>query len=233
LTYQHRDNEGNPIDLPVGKVVCVGQNYFAHMQEMQGREVAEPILFIKPATSLVPLAEPLLIPTDRGSVHHELELAVLIGSPLTQARPENVMTGVWGYGAALDLTLRDIQARLKAAGHPWERAKAFDGACPVSGFTPKGAVTDPQRLSLQLQVNGQQRQQGCTSQMMRTIHQLLAEISAVFTLEPGDIVLTGTPAGVGPLLPGDQLLITLDSLYHGALQVFGNGSEDRAGGQDG
>jgi len=221
MIYQHLDNAGNPIALPVGKVVCVGQNYFAHMQEMQGREVAEPILFIKPDTSLVPLAEALQIPTDLGSVHHELELAVLIATTLTRVSPDQAMDGVWGYGAALDLTLRDIQARLKADGHPWERAKAFDGACPVSGFTPKQAVTDPQQLSLQLKVNGRLRQSGCTSQMMRPIRQLLAEISAVFTLKPGDIVLTGTPAGVGPLAPGDRLLITLDSLYHGALEVSG------------
>jgi len=133
-----------------------------------------------------------------------------------------VMEAIWGYGAALDLTLRDVQARLKADGHPWERAKAFDGACPVSGFTPKQAVRDPLQLSIRLERNGHLCQQGCTSQMMRPIRELLTAIAAVFTLNPGDLVLTGTPAGVGPLLPGDRLRITLGELYDGTLQVAGD-----------
>jgi 2-keto-4-pentenoate hydratase/2-oxohepta-3-ene-1,7-dioic acid hydratase in catechol pathway len=116
---------------------------------------------------------------------------------------------VAGYGIALDLTLRDLQNELKKKGHPWEVAKAFDGSCPLSPFLKPESLADPQATDLALRVNGEPRQQGNTRQMMIGIFQLLAYISTHFTLRPGDVVLTGTPAGVGPLQPGDRLILDL------------------------
>jgi 2-keto-4-pentenoate hydratase/2-oxohepta-3-ene-1,7-dioic acid hydratase in catechol pathway len=116
---------------------------------------------------------------------------------------------VAGYGVALDLTLRDLQNELKKKGHPWEVAKAFDGSCPLSPFLKPESLADPQAMELALRVNGEPRQQGNTRQMMIGIFQLLAYISTHFTLRPGDVVLTGTPAGVGPLQPGDRLILDL------------------------
>ena len=212
MTYQHTWIDGSPVDLPVGKVVCVGRNYAAHAREL-GNEVPEaPILFIKPATSLTPFDEHIAIPADQGEVHHEIEMAVLIGDTLRNASPKEVQWSLAGYALALDLTLRDVQTRLKEKGHPWERAKAFDGACPVSGFVDARGVSVRQTLDISLTINGEVRQQGNTAQMLFSTFELIAHMSESFTLQPGDLVLTGTPAGVGPLKAGDQLQAKLGNL---------------------
>jgi len=211
--YQHHDRFGQRIDLPLGKVLCIGQNYQDHIAEMNSKTAPEALFFIKPATALADLAAPLVLPQGQGEVHNETELAVLIGKPLKQASEAEVMQAIWGYGLALDLTLRDVQKRLKELGRPWEIAKGFDAACPVSGFIPAAAITNPQQVSFTLKVNGQLRQQGDTAMMIRSVARTIAEMSAYFTLLPGDIVLTGTPAGVGPLLAGDQLEVELASFF--------------------
>lgn len=210
--YQHRNLCGDRIDLPVGKVVCIGQNYQDHIAEMKSQVAAEALFFIKPATALADLTQPVAIPMQHGAVHNETELAVLIKSPLCQASVEQVSTAVWGYSLALDLTLREVQAELKRLGRPWDIAKGFDGACPVGPFIPQAQVKHPQQLDFSLQVNGQLRQSGTTATMIRGIHQMISEMSHWFTLLPGDIVLTGTPAGVGPLQPGDALSLQLADL---------------------
>ncbi|AWL12291.1 5-carboxymethyl-2-hydroxymuconate Delta-isomerase [Saliniradius amylolyticus] len=210
---QHHNWQGQGLDLPVGKAVCVGRNYLDHIRELSNEVPEEALLFIKPASSLCDMHKPFAIPVNLGACHNELEVAVLIEKPLRRAKPEAVEAAVWGYGLALDLTLRDVQSGLKAKGHPWERAKAFDGSCPVSGFVPKADIDNPQQLAFNLHVNGDLRQQGNTAMMMRSIEELLAEISRSFTLQPGDIVLTGTPKGVGPLTPGDTLTASLAEQY--------------------
>lgn len=203
--YQHRNWQGELLDLPTGKVVCVGSNYALHIQEMASVTPDEPVLFIKPETALCDLTQPVVIPRQWGDVHHEIELAVLINATLKQADAREAAAAIGGYGIALDLTLRTLQKQLKARGQPWEKAKSFDGACPVSGFIPPGAITDPQNCQLLLAVNGQLRQQGSTAEMLTPLFALLAYMSRFFTLRPGDIVLTGTPQGVGPLQDGDAL----------------------------
>ena len=208
MSYQHRWIDGSAIDLPVGKVVCVGRNYAEHAREL-GNEVPEaPILFIKPASSLVPMAPSFSIPTDQGEVHHEIEMALLVGEQLQNVDATTALWSMAGYGLALDLTLRDVQNALKKQGHPWERAKAFDGACPVSGFIDARGVSWKQPIEISLEVNGELRQRGSTTQMLFQTFQLVSLMSKVFTLEPGDIILTGTPAGVAALHPGDALLAT-------------------------
>lgn len=212
MTYQHTWIDGSAIDLPVGKAVCVGRNYAAHAREL-GNEVPDsPILFIKPASALAPFNQHMVIPRDQGEVHHEIEIAVLVNERLQHATAKEVQYNLAGYALALDLTLRDVQNQLKEKGQPWERAKAFDHACPVSGFVDARGVSVRQALELSLTVNGDIRQQGSTAQMLFPIFDLVAHISAVFTLEPGDMVLTGTPAGVAPLQPGDILEARMGNL---------------------
>jgi len=209
VTYQHHNLDGSPLDLPVGKVVCIGRNYLEHIRELNNVTPETPILFMKPSTSLVALDEPIHLPVGRGECHHEVELAVLVGRELQNADAETSRQAVAGYGIALDLTLRDLQNELKKKGHPWETAKAFDGSCPLSPFLAPEALPDPQATDLALQINGQLRQRGNTQQMMVSLFELMAYISTHFTLQPGDVVLTGTPAGVGPLQSGDILMLSL------------------------
>jgi len=209
VVYQHRYLDGSPLALPVGKVVCIGRNYLDHIRELNNAVPETPILFMKPATALVSLDEPIPWPAGRGECHHEVELAVLVGRELRNANAERARDAVAGYGVALDLTLRALQNELKSKGHPWETAKAFDGACPLSPFLKPESLPEPQAADLGLQVNGQWRQQGNTRLMIVGIFELMAYISTHFTLQPGDVVLTGTPAGVGPLHSGDVLLLRL------------------------
>ncbi len=211
IDYHHRDALGHVIDLPVSKVLCIGQNYMDHIKELNSTQAPEPLFFFKPQTALCDVTKPLVIPLEHGECHNELEMAVLIKSPLKNADIETVKQHIWGYGLALDLTLRDVQKRLKSLGRPWEMAKSFDDSCPVSHFVPADDILDPQQLTFTLTVNGETRQCGATDHMMRPVYQLIAEMSSFFTLQAGDIVLTGTPAGVGPLVPGDKLTLSLDA----------------------
>jgi 2-keto-4-pentenoate hydratase/2-oxohepta-3-ene-1,7-dioic acid hydratase in catechol pathway len=217
MGYQHRiqaaDGTLTASPLPLGKVVCVGRNYAAHARELDNTVPIEPLLFMKPATALIPLEEPFAIPADQGVCHVETEMALLIGSRLTQvaAGPEGekqALSAIAGVGIAFDLTLRDVQALLKQQGYPWEKAKAFDGSCPQSVFvSPDGWAWDAVRL--QLWRNGTLQQDGNSADMITSVAALLAYISQTFTLMPGDVVLTGTPAGVGPLMSGDRLEVNL------------------------
>jgi 2-keto-4-pentenoate hydratase/2-oxohepta-3-ene-1,7-dioic acid hydratase in catechol pathway len=145
-------------------------------------------------------------------VHFETELALLIGTPLTRADEAQARRAIAGIGVGLDLTLRDLQDQLKRKGLPWEKAKGFDGACPVSGFIPPARVADLSAITIRLSVNGAVRQEGRSGQMITPVLTLLRYISHWFTLQPGDLVLTGTPAGVGPVQPGDALRVELVDL---------------------
>lgn len=209
MAYQHRYLDNSPLSLPIGKIVCVGRNYLDHVRELNNAVTETPMLFMKPSTALVGLDEPIRLPEQRGSCHHEVELAVLVGRELRNASAEAAREAVAGYGIALDLTLRDVQSELKAKGHPWETAKAFDGACPLSPFLKPEALPEPQATALELRINGKVRQQGNTEQMIFGIFDLMTYMSTHFTLQPGDVILTGTPAGVGPLASGDVLTLRL------------------------
>lgn len=209
--YQHRNWQGALLDCPTGKVVCVGSNYAKHIQEMGSVTPDEPVLFIKPETALCDMRQPLALPEGLGSVHHEVELAILIGNTLKQASDEHVEKAIAGYGVAIDLTLRELQGKLKKAGQPWEKAKGFDNSCPISGFIPVGDFkSDPQNSRLTLKINGDVRQDGTTADMIHKIIPLISYMSRFFTLRAGDVILTGTPDGVGPLSSGDELEIALN-----------------------
>lgn len=211
---------GQPFSHAVGKCVCVGRNYAEHAKELNNPVPASPILFHKPANAVVALAPEFTIPIQQGSVHHELEIAVLIGQPLISATDEQVLNAMVGVGLALDLTLRDVQSELKAKGQPWEMAKAFDGACPVTHFIAASQIQDWRNIRLELLRNGQMQQAGNSADMLFPIVPLIAYISRFFTLNPGDLVLTGTPAGVGPLLVGDKLELKLADLLVEHTQVI-------------
>lgn len=198
--------EGSP------KIVCVGRNYADHAKEMNSPVPKEPILFIKPASTLVPFTGDIRIPKHLGSVHHELEIALLVGKTLKNADQQTVMDSIAGIGLGLDLTLRDLQKTLKEKGHPWERAKAFDDACPLSDFMSLDNVSDvlnEQAITFDLIKNGNIQQQGNSAEMIFSMVELCCTISQFFTLEKGDIILTGTPSGVGELNAGDQLTANL------------------------
>lgn len=219
MTFTLRFIDDTVCKYPLGKIVCVGRNYAEHAKELNNPVPTEPLLFIKPATSATPLDTTLNAPFDRGELHFETELALLIGERLCQATPERAERAVIGLGLALDLTLRDVQSRLKAKGHPWEIAKGFDGACPLTAFKNLTQVPDWNTLSFTLHLDDELRQTGHARDMLFSVPQLLVEMSHHFTLEPGDVVLTGTPAGVGVLPPGSTLRLSLDDGFEITTQV--------------
>lgn len=196
--------------LKVGKVVCVGRNYMDHIEELNNTVPSEPLLFIKPSTAVCNLEQPLYIPQDQGECHNELEVALVIGKALTNADEKTALAAISGVGLALDLTLRDKQTELKSKGYPWERAKAFDNSCPVSSIIPRSTIPDLSDLQFRLTINGKLRQHGHTKLMMNSAVSLVSHISHYFSLQPGDLVLTGTPKGVGPLFAGDEVTCELD-----------------------
>ncbi|MBZ2168570.1 fumarylacetoacetate hydrolase family protein [Marinobacter sp. F4216] len=209
--YQHHWKDGTPLHLPLGKIVCIGRNYAEHARELNNPIPDEPLLFIKPATAAVYITRPLAIPRNQGEVHYESELAVLIGRPLTNASESEAKAAILGYGLALDLTLRDLQSQLKEKGHPWERAKSFDGACPLSPFVAAEKFSKD-HFTFTLDIDQELRQRGDTRDMLMPILPLIAHISSQFSLMPGDVVLTGTPKGVGPLAEGQTLSLELDDV---------------------
>lgn len=191
--------------IRVGKIICVGQNYKKHIDEMKSIKNKDPLLFMKPSTAILREGKMIHLPVFSKDVHYETELALLIGK-----KAKNISADLWkdyvnAVGIALDLTLRDLQSEAKKKGHPWAVSKGFDDSCPISTFTPLEIIEDIQRLTIKLYVNNNLRQDGYTGDMIWPVGELLAFISKIFTLEPGDVILTGTPEGVGKLNSGDHL----------------------------
>ncbi len=221
MSYQHQYIDGTRIHFPLGKVVCVGRNYAEHAKELNNPLPTEPMLFIKPGSCVVPLEGGFSIPQDRGSVHYEVEIAVLIGKPLSRKpNEEEVLDAISGFAPALDLTLRDVQNKLKDKGHPWEPAKSFDGACVLAPFVPGDAISDLSDIGIRLTINGDVRQDGTSGDMIFPIVPVIQEMAGHFNLQPGDVILTGTPAGVGPLNTGDELVLDLVGLSSFASRVI-------------
>ena len=211
MSYQHQYLDGTRIHFPVGKVVCVGRNYAEHAKELNNPVPTEPLLFIKPGSCVVALDDSFSIPNDeRGAVHYEAEIAVLIGKPLSRKpNAEEVLDAISGFAPALDLTLRELQDKLKAKAYPGEVAKSFDGACVLAPFVPGDAVEDLADLGIRLSLNGELRQDGNSRDMLNPILPLIQHICGHFSLQAGDVILTGTPVGVGPLTAGDTLELEL------------------------
>lgn len=193
------------------KIICVGRSYADHAKELGNAIPDYPVLFMKPPSALVELDSGIAWNSAWGSCHYECELTLRIDQPLTaETDPLKALQAVGAVTLGLDLTLRDLQDDLKKKGQPWERAKAFDGSCMLADWIDvKDAVSDWADVHYTLQVNDELRQKGDTALLIFDIGTLLAEISQVFTLEAGDVVMTGTPAGVAALKAGDQLKMTL------------------------
>jgi 5-carboxymethyl-2-hydroxymuconate isomerase len=204
--------------IQVGKIVCIGRNYAEHIKELGNQVPDKPVIFIKPASAIIPDGGRIVIPPYSKDCHHEVELAVLIGKTAKGVKAEDALDHVAGYGVALDITLRDVQGVQKEKGLPWEIAKAFDTSCPLSPFVPAEEVTDVQNLNIKLTVNNEVRQDGNTNAMMRSVAELIAAASGYFTLEEGDVLLTGTPAGVGRIESGDSLEALIEQV--GTLRVY-------------
>ena len=219
--YTHSLRGDPDVDLPTGKVVCVGRNYADHIEELDNPIPKAPLLFIKPAEAIVDMHSPILIPCDKGECHNELEVALLLNKRLSRCTKEEAIAAICGIGLGLDLTLRNLQDKLRRDGHPWERAKAFDGSCPLSEFIPVAEFENLQSIQFSLSINQQVRQSGSTAMMLFNIGELLVEISQSFTLSPGDVVLTGTPKGVGKLNDGDVLFGQLGDKIELITQIAG------------
>lgn len=176
-----------------------------HAIELGNAIPEKPLLFLKPTSSYVVEGNAIKVPLGCSSLHHEIELGVVITSKCQRVKSEDVMNHVGGYVLALDMTARDFQDEAKKKGQPWTLAKGFDTSCPVSSFIPKEKMLDPHNVELWCSVNGNVRQRGSTKDMIFNIPTLLSYISNYFTLEPGDVILTGTPSGVGPVQAGDSI----------------------------
>jgi len=200
------------MNYAVGKIVCLARNYAEHAKELGNETPTAPVLFMKPASAIIDNGGAVRIPSYSSECHYEVELALIIGKTAKNVSPADAMDYVAGYGVAIDMTLRDVQNQLKGKGLPWEIAKGFDTSCPLSQFVDKKDIADPNNLNLRLSVNGEMRQNGTTADMIHRLPQIVSYISGIFTLEAGDVILTGTPAGVGQVVPGDQMLAEIENV---------------------
>ena len=197
------------------KIVCVGRNYAAHAKELGNEVPKEPLLFFKPPSSVIGPGGAVVLPKESERVEHEAELGVVIGRRVRRVAREQAMQAVYGYTCVCDVTARDLQ---KKDGQ-WTRAKGFDTFCPVGPWIE--TELDPADLAVKCTVDGVERQSGRTSQMMFDIATLISYVSAAMTLEPGDLVVTGTPEGVGPLAPGNKVLVSVDGIGELGFGVVG------------
>ncbi|HSM68088.1 MAG TPA: fumarylacetoacetate hydrolase family protein [Xanthomonadales bacterium] len=197
--------------FPVHRVYCVGRNYAAHAREMgqDGREA--PFFFSKPADAPTQ-AEAVAYPPATAELHHEVELVVALGRGGCDIAEQDALEHVFAYAVGVDLTRRDLQAEAKRQGRPWDVAKGFDESAPLSEIVPAGDCGHPDRGQIELSVDGQLRQQGDLADMIWPVAAIIAALSRYFMLQPGDLVFTGTPEGVGPLAPGAEVACGIEGI---------------------
>jgi len=207
--------------FPVHRIYCVGRNYAEHAQEMgfTGRE--PPFFFMKPADALLPVADgatgQMAYPTLTQNLHHEVELVVALALGGRNIAQEDAARHIWGYAIGLDMTRRDLQNDMKKQGRPWCIGKAFEQSAPIGPLVPLARTGPLTQGGIRLAVNGQVRQQGDLRELIWSVAETIATLSQAWTLAPGDLIFTGTPAGVGPVRPGDLMHAEIDGL--GQLQV--------------
>lgn len=199
--------------FPVHRIYCIGRNYLDHAREM-GMTVnrAQPVFFLKPADALVSDGADVPYPPATADLHHEVEMVVALSAGGRDIAVERALNHVFGYGVGLDLTRRDLQAAAKKAGMPWDSAKAFDHSAPVSTLHPVATVGHPARTELRLEVNDDVRQCTDIDAMVFSVAETIHELSKLWTLVPGDLIFTGTPAGVAALHRGDRFRATLGAI---------------------
>ncbi|WP_413624423.1 fumarylacetoacetate hydrolase family protein [Luteibacter sp. Lutesp34] len=199
--------------FPVRRIFCIGRNYADHAREMGASvDKANPMFFTKPADAIVTDGADVPYPSATQDLHHEVEMVVALGAGGSDLSVEEAGKLVWGYGVGLDLTRRDLQAQAKAKGAPWDVAKGFDHSAPVSALVPAGEATISAGTRIALEVNGEVRQQATLGDMVLDVPEILSALSRLFELKAGDIVYTGTPAGVAALVRGDRFRATLEGV---------------------
>jgi fumarylpyruvate hydrolase len=212
---------GQSARFAVHRIYCVGRNYEDHAKEMGGTGREAPFFFMKPADAVLSASEGQALhmpyPTLTANLHHEVELVVAIGTGGSNIPVEKALSHIYGYAVGLDMTRRDLQAEMKKNGRPWCISKGFDHSAPIGAITPAGMANDIHAARISLQVNGQDRQRSTVSKMIWNIAETIAQLSQAWTLQPGDLIFTGTPEGVGPVVSGDVLQASIDGL--GALTV--------------
>lgn len=205
-----------PIDLVCSKILCVGRNYKEHASELSNPIPKSPLIFIKPNNSLVNIEDELQIPFHLGEIHYEVELALLFKEDISSGEEiteELLRQRIYGVAIALDLTRRGLQAELKEKGHPWEMAKAFDHSCPIGPFICQSKMTKFEAIDFELTINGKSVQLGNSSEMIFSLTEIVKEITSAISINAGDVLLTGTPKGVGALHRGDRLELRLQDYY--------------------
>jgi fumarylpyruvate hydrolase len=205
--------QGSEARFPVHRIYCIGRNYAEHAREMGADVVSRgnPVFFLKPADAIVPGGE-VPYPSVTKELHHEVEMVVALSSGGRDIDAARALECVFGYGVGLDLTRRDLQAAAKAKGLPWDTAKAFDASAPVSALRAASEIGHPSRARLSLRVNGEVRQDTDIADMIFPVADIIAELSKLFELRAGDLIFTGTPAGVGPLARGDTFIAELHGI---------------------
>jgi acylpyruvate hydrolase len=195
-----------------GKIVCIGQNYREHIKELNSEVPSEPVIFLKPTSSLISDSDAILVPEGVGRVDHEVELALIIGKTGKSIPKERAMEHVSAVAVFNDVTARDVQSAYRKAGLPWSLSKGMDTFAPMSEPRPLPLAHDIHDLEISCRVNGKVRQNGRTAMMIYTPEELIAFISRWMTLEEGDIIATGTPSGVGPIVPGDLVEMSIEGV---------------------
>jgi len=204
---------GSSERFPVHRIYCVGRNYAAHAREMgMDPEREPPFFFSKPADAVVPNGAPVPYPPRTGNLHHEIELVVAIGAGGRDIPLADALAHVFGYAVGNDLTRRDLQFAAREKGQPWDVSKGFDRSAPVTAIRRAAEVGHLERGRIWIEVNGERRQQADLSEMIWSVPEIVAELSTLFDLAPGDLIFTGTPAGVGPVQRGDSLVGGIDGL---------------------
>lgn len=191
------------------RIICIGKNYDEHIKELGGSSrPGEPVVFMKPVSNIVIAGDPIIYPRYGAELHHEAEVVLLIGKEGRDISEEDALSYIVGITLGLDLTLRDVQSKLKKSGLPWELSKSFEHSAPLGDFKAYDSKSiDLENLVFSCCVNGESRQNGNTGDMIFPIKSLIKTLSGWWTLRPGDIIFTGTPSGVGPLKVGDQIEI--------------------------
>ncbi len=218
------DIAGSAAHFPVHRIYCVGRNYAAHVREMGANPEREPpFFFSKPADAVVTGGAAVMYPARTADLHHEIELVVAIGKGGRDIARERALEHVFGYAVGIDLTRRDLQAEAKKNGKPWDTAKGFDQSAPIGAIHPVAVTGHPTHGRIWLDVNGTTRQQGDLSELIWSVPETIAELSTFFALAPGDLIFTGTPAGVGAVKPGDRLEGGVDGVGKVATTIAAGG----------
>ena len=188
------------------KIICIGRNYAAHIEELKNEKPGQPVVFLKPDTALIKGEAPFYYPDFSTNIHHEIELVLKISKEGKYIQPQIAHRYFEEIGLGIDFTARDLQDQCKAKGLPWEIAKAFNGSAPIGNFKSVSEFSDLKNIDFHLEINGEVKQKGNTSLMLFDFATIISYVSQFFTLKKGDLIYTGTPAGVGPVQTGDQLI---------------------------